>query len=218
MNPAIFILLSLAAMQATLQANPGDVVNLNITEPAMLNVSDACMYFVENLNSTLMATPGVHELKIGINCTEGIKKVYADGKELVEIEVSGLSCSNITGYAAAIERENMALEKKVENLNLKTNALQKEIKELKSKLGDAEINMRMLELENGVLKNELKKIKLNLNKTSQELEKKKDELAQQEERIMELNRQSSIYRIATFFLVSLFAGSYVALIYLSRKE
>ena len=74
MIPIILFLVTLTI----LQAYPGDTVNVSISDPAVLSVGDKCMYF-ESLNVTLNASVGVHQVKIGVNCSSNIKNVTANG-------------------------------------------------------------------------------------------------------------------------------------------
>jgi len=193
----------------TLQALPGDVVSINVTDAAMLTVSDDCMYFADNLQPSIDAMPGEYGLKIGINCTPGLKEVYANGKVLARIEVNETSIDYQT-YAAQLEKENLALEKEVKNL-------EEELEELKSQLEDFQNKVKMLQIQNEMQIQQIEKLEKELEGASLKLQEKTGNLEKLREELEELNRQSSIYKIATFFMVSLFVGSFVALVSISRK-
>lgn len=194
----------------TLHASPGDVVSINVTDAGTLAVSDSCMYFVDNLQPSINATPGEYELKVGINCTPGVKEVYADGKVLAQIEVNETTI-DLQTYAADLEKENLALQREIENL-------QEQIKTLESQLEDLQNKAKMLEIQNGLQKQQIEELEKRLERANSELQEKRSDLENLEEKMRELNRQSSIYKLATFFLVSLFAGSFAALVFVARKE
>ncbi|WP_456329665.1 hypothetical protein [Archaeoglobus sp.] len=201
----------------TLQASPGDVVSINVTDAAMLAVSDDCMYFVDNLQPSINATPGEYALKIGINCTPGLKEVYANGEVLARIEVNETSI-DYQSYAAKLEKENLDLEKEVKNLEEKLKGAQEQTEVLKSQLEDLQRNAKMLQIQNEMQKQQILQLEKKLETASSELREKTGNLEKLREEIEELNRQSSLYRTATFFMVSLFVGSFVALVFVSRKE
>lgn len=194
----------------TLQASPGDILSINVTDVAMLTVSDECMYFVDNLQPSINATPGEYALKIGINCTPGLKEVYANGEVLARIEVNETSI-DYQSYAAKLEKENLALEKGVKSLEEK-------LKELKSQLEDLQRNAKMLQIQNEMQKQQIEELEKELEGASLKLQKKTGDLEKLRQELEELNRQSSLYKTATFFMVSLFVGSFVALVFVSRKE
>ncbi|MBO8180417.1 MAG: hypothetical protein H0Z19_08060 [Archaeoglobus sp.] len=194
----------------TLQASPGDILSINVTDVAMLTVSDECMYFVDNLQPSINATPGEYALKIGINCTPGLKEVYANGEVLARIEVNETSI-DYQSYAAKLEKENLALEKEVKSLEEK-------LKELKSQLEDLQRNAKMLQIQNEMQKQQIEELEKELEGASLKLQKKTGDLEKLRQELEELNRQSSLYKTATFFMVSLFVGSFVALVFVSRKE
>jgi polyhydroxyalkanoate synthesis regulator phasin len=201
----------------TLQASPGDIVSVNVTDTATLTVGDSCMYFVDNLQPSINATPGEYEVKIGINCTPGLKEVYADGSVLAQIDVNETTI-DYQAYAASLEKENLALQKEVESLKEKLKISQEQIETLKSQLEDLQNKAKMLGIQNELQKQQIEELEKKLERAKTELQKKKSDLDELEEKIRELNRQSSIYRLATFFMVSLFVGSFVALVFVARKE
>ena len=202
---------------ATMQVNAGDVVSVNVTDNALLTVSDNCMYFLENLQSSLNATPGEYSVKVGVNCTPGTKEVYANGDVIASFEVVPPGV-NMTDYAAEKEKENLALQNKVKELEERLKKAEEEIDNLKSALEDAQNSAKLLELQNGLLKQQVAELEGKLKKVNSELQEKKSNLEKLEEKIRMLNRQSNIYRITTYFLISLIAGSFVALVFLARKE
>jgi len=117
----------------TFQALPGDVVNLSITDYATLTASDNCMYFIDSLQTSINVTPGEYGLKIGINCSKGLKEVYANGEVLAQIEV-GETEIDYQSYAAQLERENLGLKMLVKSLKDELKDAEKKVEELNSQL------------------------------------------------------------------------------------
>ncbi len=214
MIPAVLILLTLA----TMQAHPGDVLNITITDSAVLSVNDSCVYFPESMASTLNADAGTHEVKVGINCSAGVKEIKANGESLMLIDVQEAGSSYIVNYAAEMERQNLALQKEVKNLKLQLEKLGEKLNELKTRYEESERQKGLLEVENNLLKDQIKSLEDKLNRTQKELKEKKGTLSVLQTELQSMNEQSQIYRLATFFILSLFVGSYAALLYVSRKE
>jgi len=202
---------------AALQAYPGDIVSINLTGPALLAVSDDCMYFVENLQSSLEAAEGEHLLKVGVNCSSGVKSVYANDSVLAKVEVLK-SEVNYSSYAALMEKNNLLLQKNVEKLGEELRKAKEQIEFLQSKLEDCNNSARLLTLQNSLLQQQLSELEKKYESTSSELQQKKISLRELEERLRELDAQSNVYRLTTYFLISLFAGSFAALVIISRKE
>lgn len=204
---AFLILLTLT----TMQANPGDVLDVTINEPAVLSVNDSCVYFIESMTNTLDADAGSHEVKVGINCSSGIKEIKANGETLMLINVSEANKTYVSTYAAEMERKNFALQKKIEKL-------EKNLNEMKTKYEESERQKALLKIDNELLQNQIKSLLDELNKSQKELKEKKGILSILQSQLQSLSRQSQIYRLVTFFILSLFIGSYAALLYMSKKE
>ncbi len=204
------VMLLLVALTA-IQASPGDVVDVNVSSPAFLSVNDSCMYFIENLNPTIHATEGVYHLKVGINCTPGLKEVAADGKTLLQINVAEVNSSYVTSYAARLEREYLQLETKVLEL-------QKAVEDFKAKYKEAEREKEMATIKIGLLKDQVDKLKYEIKKLKDELGERETAVSDLQKELRETIKQSEIYKVATYFTLSLIFGTFAALVYLSRKE
>ncbi len=175
------------------------------------------MYFLDNLQPALNATPGEYRVKVGVNCSAGLKEIYANGEVIASFEVLEPGV-NITEYAAEIEKENIVLRNQVKDLEERLSKAEKELENMSLALEDAQNNAKLLGLQNDLLKQQVSELEVKLKKASSELQEKKSNLEKLEEKLRELNRQSNVYRIATYFLISLIAGSFVALVFLARKE
>ncbi|WP_290598198.1 MULTISPECIES: hypothetical protein [unclassified Archaeoglobus] len=204
---AFLILLTLT----TMQANPGDVLDVTVNESAVLSVNDSCVYFIESMTNTLDADAGSHEVKVGINCSPGIKEIKASGETLMLINVSEANKTYVSTYAAQMERKNLALQKKIEKL-------EENLNEMKTKYEESERQKALLKIDNELLQNQIKSLLDELNKSQKELKEKKGTLSILQSQLQSLSRQSQIYRLVTFFILSLFVGSYAALLYMSKKE
>jgi hypothetical protein len=204
---AFLILLTLT----TMQANPGDVLDVTVNESAVLSVNDSCVYFIESMTNTLDADAGSHEVKVGINCSPGIKEIKASGETLMLINVSEANKTYVSTYAAQMERKNLALQKKIEKL-------EENLNEMKTKYEESERQKALLKIDNELLQNQIKSLLDELNKSQKELKEKKGILSILQSQLQSLSIQSQIYRLVTFFILSLFVGSYAALLYMSKKE
>jgi len=201
----------------TFQALPGDVVNLSITDYATLTASDNCMYFIDSLQTSINVTPGEYGLKIGINCSKGLKEVYANGEVLAQIEV-GETEIDYQSYAAQLEKENLGLKMLVKSLKDELKDAEKKVEELNSQLEELQNQAKILQIQNELQKQQIEDLKKKLEEVNSELQDKINVLEKLREEIKELNRQSIIYKLATLFVVSLFVGSFVALVFVSRRE
>lgn len=214
MIPILLLLLTVT----TMQAYPGDVLNVTVNDSAVLSVNDSCMYFIESMSGNLSATAGVHELKVGLNCTPGVKEVKADGEALMLVEVQEVSKDYIANKSAIIERENLLLKKQVGELKEKVVELNKTLKDLRDRYEESERQNELLKLNINLLQDQIKSLQTELNESRAELAAKKLALSDLQAQLKSMSEQSQIYRVVTFFILSLFIGSYAALVYLSRKE
>ncbi len=194
-----------------IQASPGDVVDVNVTSPALLSVDDGCMYFTENLQSTIHATEGVYHLKVGLNCTPGLKEVRAGDEVVMRVEVLEANSSYIASYAADLEKKYLKLEMEVSEL-------QKSLKDLSSKYRDAVRQKEMAAIQIELLKDQIAKLKNEIKKLKEELESRESTVSDLQKELQNTVKQSEVYRVATYFMLSLIFGTFAALVYLSRKE
>lgn len=211
----IWLLLSIL----TFFAVPGDNVTITISEAAILQTSDECVYFVESMNNSAFLPAGVHLLKVGATCQPGVKYVTANNLKIAEIMVkTERNSDKLFEYA-------VWLESKLKEMKSEFLSLRDEINETTEKLRKAELEKEKLEKEKRMLELELKDLNETYNSLvlkygllGEELENKTSKIAQMESEIKSLSEQSTTYRIATFFLVSLFIGSFTAMVWISRKS
>ncbi len=204
------LMLLMVALTA-IQVNPGDVVDVNVSSPALLAVNDTCMYFLENLRPAIHAEEGVYHLKVGVNCTPGLRSVMADGETFMQINVSKANCSYIASYAANVERGYVHLKRKVSEL-------QNDLNDLNTKYREAIRQKEMTTIEIGALKSQVNRLKSEIEKLREELKKRETTVSDLEKELQSTVRQSEIYKIAIYFMLSLILGAFAALVYLSRKE
>ncbi len=204
-------LMLLMVVLTAIQASPGDIVDVNVTHPALLSVNDTCMYFIENLKPTIQATEGVYHLKVGLNCTPGLRSVKADDEVVMLVNVSKVDSSYIANYAANLEKSYLKLE-------MKLSELQKDLSDLNSKYREAIRQKEMATIQIGLLKDQVAKLKNEIEKLKEKLESKETAISDLQKELRNTVKQGEIYRVATYFMLSLILGTFAALVYLSRKE
>lgn len=196
----------------------GENVTIPVAEPALLEAEDPCMFFWESMSNVAFVPPGEHELQIGLTCSQGIRLVTANGSRLAVISISPAKPENVIKYAIYIENE---LKKVGRNYSL----LSEEVKKLSERVRELEQEKEKLRSEKSLLENELRAYKESYEQlqsrysaVSQDLESKKSKLSQMESELKSLSEQSTIYKAATFFLVSVFLGSFTATAIMLRRS
>ncbi|TDA26856.1 MAG: hypothetical protein DSN99_05520 [Archaeoglobi archaeon] len=202
----------------TVFAVPGDNVTVMISEPSLLETSDPCMFFLETMNSSAYLPEGSHTIKVGAACSPGVKFVEANGSRIAEITVlSEVKPEKLLEYAAWIEEELMETHKELSSLKGEVENLTQKLNETISEKERIENDKRLLELELSGLRLNYSSLVIRYNLLSQELENKTGKIAEMESEIKSLSEQSTNYRVATFFLLSVFVGSFAAMVLMSRK-
>ncbi|TDA27991.1 MAG: hypothetical protein DSO00_06150 [Archaeoglobi archaeon] len=202
----------------TVFAVPGDNVTVMISEPSLLETSDPCMFFLETMNSSAYLPEGSHTIKVGAACSPGVKFVEANGSRIAEITVlSEVKPEKLLEYAAWIEEELMKTHKELSSLKGEVENLTQKLNETISEKERIENDKRLLELELSGLRLNYSSLVIRYNLLSQELENKTGKIAEMESEIKSLSEQSTNYRVATFFLLSVFVGSFAAMVLMSRK-
>jgi hypothetical protein len=202
----------------TVFAVPGDNVTVMISEPSLLETSDPCMFFLETMNSSAYLPEGSHTIKVGAACSPGVKFVEANGSRIAEITVlSEVKPEKLLEYAAWIEEELMKTHKELSSLRGEVENLTQKLNETISEKERIENDKRSLELELSGLRLNYSSLVIRYNLLSQELENKTGKIAEMESEIKSLSEQSTNYRVATFFLLSVFVGSFAAMVLMSRK-
>ncbi len=206
----------IAILLAAIIAYPGTVLNVSVDGTAVLSVSDACLFF-DNLDGALIAEPGIYKLHVGYNCTAGEYEVYANDSTLLKISVNDVNESYLRNAAAELQRENLRLRDEVLQLELLLRDARTKIEELRGKLEKVEREKRMLEVENGLLKDEIGRLSDAVKNLRAELKSKREKIDALSGKIEELSGELQTYRAIAVFLIALFAGSYAAIVYASRK-
>ncbi len=206
----------IAILLAAIIAYPGAVLNVSVDSAAVLSVSDTCLFF-DNLNGTLIAEPGIYKLHVGYNCTAGEYEVYANNSTLLKISVGEVNESYLRNAAAELQRENLRLRDKVLQLELLLRDAQAKIEELRGELEKVEREKKMFEVENSLLKDRIDRLSDAVKNLRAELKSKREEVDELSGKVEELSSELQTYRAIAVFLVALFAGSYAAIVYASRK-
>lgn len=186
-------------------AMPGDVVSFSLNESAYLNVSDNCL-----LVDSTFATPGEHYLYVGFNCSAGKYFLLANGTKFLDLEVKEVNESQIVSLATVYQLELIKLRGQVKGYEEKISNLSKRVEEL-------EKEKSMLEVQNKLLNDNIERLQLDLAKMKSELTSKTSEIQDLRSQIESVSGENQIYRAIALFLIALFAGSYVAIIYQSKK-
>ncbi|MEG9193921.1 MAG: hypothetical protein V6S10_01145 [Candidatus Methanoglobus sp.] len=202
----------------TVFAVPGDNVTVMTSGPSLLETSDPCMFFLETMNSSAYLPEGLHTVKVGAACSPGVKFVEANGSRIAEITVlSEVKPEKLLEYAAWIEEELMKTHKELSSLKGEVENLTQKLNETISEKERIENDKRSLELELSGLRLNYSSLVIRYNLLSQELENKTGKIAEMESEIKSLSEQSTNYRMAIFFLLSVFVGSFAAMVLMSRK-
>lgn len=203
----------------TVFAVPGDNVTITITTPSILETSDPCLYFVETMNSSAYLPAGSHILKVGASCLPGVKFVTANELRIAEITVSSeVNEEKLLEYAGWLERELMAINSQLSSLRNEIKNVTQKLSETESEKDRIEKEKKTLELKLVELNESYNSLKLRYDLLSEEFESKKIKISQMESEIKSLAEQSATYRIATFFLVSIFVGSFTAMLIMTRRS
>lgn len=203
----------------TVFAYPGDNVTITINQPSFLETSDPCLFFVETMNNSAYLSAGPHTLKVGAGCLPGVKFVTANKLRIAEITVSAeLDQQKLQEYALWLEKKLIAIKSELSSLRDEIKTLTQKINETELERDKIAKEKKTLELEFIKLNESYNTLKLKYDLLSEEAERKTSKIAQMEIEIKSLAEQSTTYRIATFFLVSIFVGSFTAMVIMSRKS
>lgn len=196
----------------------GENVTIPVNEHTILRAEDPCMYFNKTLSNVAEVEPGEHILQIGLNCSEGIKVVFANENRIAAISVSPAKPEKIQNYA-------LYLEKEFRDSGVKYNMLAEELNKISKKLKEAEEENSKLKIEKTALETELKGMKESYEllqgkytALSHNLESEKSKVSQMELELKSLSAQSATYRITTLFLISIFIGSFTATVMMLRRH
>ncbi|MEM4945790.1 MAG: hypothetical protein QXU31_05725 [Archaeoglobaceae archaeon] len=211
----IWLLLSIL----TLFASPGDNFTITITQPALIETSDSCLFFVETMNGSAYLPAGSYVVKVGASCEPGVKYVTANGLRIAEVSVtSDLKQENLRKYAIWLESKLMAISSEIGLLREEIENLTQKLNEIESEKSKLEMEKKTLETEFFRLNESYNSLKLRYDLLSEEFESRAIKISQMESEIKSLAEQSATYRIATFFLVSIFVGSFSAMVIMIRRS
>lgn len=201
----------------TIFANPGDTISLELQQPAYAVLEDPCMFFESTLNNSANLSEGAHLIKVGILCTSGEKKIEANGEIIAVVKVEKASENVIANYTSQVERQAVALEKELNKTIAELERTKEELKKNQEAMKKLENEKDLLEIELSLVKDNLNILQAKYNALSQDLETKRAKIEQMEEEIKMLSSQSQTFRASTFFLVSIFIGSFVAVLMMTRR-
>ncbi|MEM0215519.1 MAG: hypothetical protein QW384_06005 [Archaeoglobaceae archaeon] len=211
----IWLLLSIL----TLFASPGDNFTITITQPALIETSDSCLFFVETMNSSAYLPAGSYVVKVGASCEPGVKYVTANGLRIAEVSVTpDLKQENLRKYAIWLESKLMAISSEIGLLRGEIENLTQKLNEMESEKSKLEMEKKTLETEFFRLNESYNSLKLRYDLLSEEFESRAIKISQMESEIKSLAEQSATYRIATSFLVSIFVGSFSAMVIMIRRS
>ncbi len=186
-------------------AIPGDIVSFNLNESAYLSVSSNCLF----LDSTF-ADPGEHYLYVGFNCSAGKYFLLVNGTEFLDLEVKEVNESQIISSATNYQTKFIKLKGQLKGY-------EEALSELSKRVNEIEKEKSMLEVQNKLLNDNIERLQLDLAKMKSELTSKTSEIQDLRSQIESVSGENQIYRAIALFLIALFAGSYVAIIYQAKK-
>ncbi|MEM1579174.1 MAG: DUF4472 domain-containing protein [Archaeoglobaceae archaeon] len=202
----------------TFFANPGSEIQFHLNESTTLVADDPCIFFEETLQSKANLSPGVHKFRVGINCSPGFKAISANDSNFAVIIVSQIGFETILNYAGNLEKENIQIKNNISSLEKKVKELEIKLNETEAQITKLENEKKLLTVEKSMLEDSYKSLQDRFNTLSRDLENRKAKITQMEEEIRSLAQQSSNYRIATLFLISIFVGSFVATAVMMRRS
>lgn len=195
----------------------GENVTIPVNETAVLQADDSCMYFLESMSNVANVPPGEHKLQIGLMCSEGIKVVTANGSRIAAISVSPAKPEIVLKYAIYLENEIKNVWKNYSLLSEEVNKLSERVNALEQENSKLKTEKLSLETELRAYKDSYDQLQSKYSAISQDLESKKNRISQMEIELKNLSEQSTTYRITTFFLVSIFIGSFTATAIMIRR-
>lgn len=198
-------------------ANPGDTINIELQQPAKVVLEDPCMFFESTLNNSADLSEGLHLIKVGILCTAGEKKIEANGEIFAVVKVENTSAEVVANYTSQLERRAIVLEKELNKTIAELEKMKEELKESQETVKRLENEKGLLEIELSLVKDSLNSLQAKYDALTKDLEAKKAKIEKMEAEIKELSSQSQMFRSSTLFLVSIFIGSFVAIVIMTRR-
>lgn len=200
----------------TILANPGDTISLELQQPAQVSL-DPCMFFESTLNSSANLTEGVHLIKVGILCKPGEKKILANETSIAIVRVENVSTEFIVNYTSQLEKMAVFMEKELNRTIEELERAKEELKKSNETIKKLESEKNLLEIELSLLRSELGSLQAKFDALSKEVETKRAQIEKMEEEIRSLSNESQVFRASTFFLVSIFFGSFAAVLLMTRR-
>ncbi|MFN3383572.1 MAG: hypothetical protein ACK401_01595, partial [Archaeoglobaceae archaeon] len=178
---------------------------------------DPCMFFESTLNSTANLPKGTHQIKVSILCKPGDKEVKANEEIIAVVKVEKASEEFVANYTSNLERTVISLQNKLNKSLEELEKVREEIKKKEEAIKKLENEKGLLEIELTLTKDNLNNLQTRFDALSKDLETKKAKIREMEEEIKELSSQSQNFRVSTFFLVSIFIGSFAAVSMMTRR-
>lgn len=201
-----------------LSVSVGENVTISVNERSTLKVEDPCMYFRETMSSVAEVEPGVYTLQIGLNCSEGIKVVSANGNRIAAVSISPAKSEVIQKYAFYLEKELRAAGEKYNKLFEELNKTLKKLKDLEEENLKLKTDKTALETELRSVKESYELLQRRYNTLTQNLESERGKISQMEIELKSLSAQTATYKTVTLFLISIFIGSFTAMVIMLRRR
>ncbi|MCS7130310.1 MAG: hypothetical protein NZ872_02705 [Archaeoglobaceae archaeon] len=201
-----------------LSVSVGENVTISVNERSILKAEDPCMYFRETMSSVAEVEPGVYTLQIGLNCSEGIKVVSANGNRIAAVSISPAKSEVIQKYAFYLERELRGAGVKYSKLFEELNKTLKKVKDLEEENLKLKTDKTALETELRSVKESYELLQSRYNTLTQNLESERGKISQMEIELKSLSAQTATYRTTTLFLISIFIGSFTATVMMLRRR
>lgn len=196
----------------------GENVTIPVSEPAVLQADDPCMYFLESMGNVASVQPGEHILQVGLTCSEGTKYVLGNGSTIAVISVSPAKSETVIKYAIFLENEIKNVWKNYTLLSEEINNLSERVNELEQENSKLKTEKLALETELRAYRDSYDQLQAKYFTIIQDLESKKSKISQMEVELKNLSEQSATYRATTLFLVSIFVGSFTATAIMLRRS
>lgn len=201
----------------TIFANPGDTISFELQQQAQVTLEDPCMFFETTLNNSANLSAGVHLVKVGILCKPGEKRIEANKTTIAVVKVGNVSNEFIANYTSQLEKRAVVLERELNKTTAELEKVKEELRKSQDAVMRLEREKGLLEVELSLLRDNLKDLQTKYDALSKDLQTKRAKIEKMEEEIKALSSESQTFRASTLFLVSIFAGSFAAVILMTRR-
>jgi archaellum component FlaC len=215
----LLAMLILAAL-STPQVYPGEELTVKVLYGAHLTLNDNCTYFAENGWQEIDASPGNYTVVVSPTCEPGIKTITVDRKgwvETLEFEVMEPTVEYLLNYSEKLREKNEQLTQKVAELSSEVNLLKKEIANYKNQIESLKEENERLVAEKKELQATIDQLNTKINELKSVIDEKNRIVASLQKQLNNLKGENYKLKVASLFIVSLFFGSYAAVI-MRRKS